>query len=136
MHIRAYISRSLINLFTSLFVSRRSKYVHLGLDIPLLSTRVSSELIEVIRNLEIESRDSKYYFVFPRTNTTKWKYNHISILRRKISNKASVKFINKSQKQVKWKITFRRCYGHVVLLVTIDLEGFELYQGRLFPVDW
>ena len=101
MHIRAYISRSLINLFASLFVSRRSKYVHLGLDIPLLSTRVSSELIAVIRNLEIENRDSKYYFSFPRTNTTKWKYNHISILRRKISNKASVKFINKSQKQVK-----------------------------------
>ena len=53
-------------------------YVHLGLDIPLLSTRVSSELIATIRNLEIENRDSKYYFVFPRlTNTTKWKYNYI-----------------------------------------------------------
>ena len=26
----------------SLFVSRRSNYVHLGLDLPLLSTRVSS----------------------------------------------------------------------------------------------
>ena len=46
-------------------------------------------------------------------------------LRRKISNKASVKFINKTTK-VKRKITFSRCYGHRALLVAIDLEGFEL----------
>ena len=57
-------------------------------------------------------------------------------LRRKISNKASVKFINKTTKQVKRKITFSRCYGHRALLVAIDLEGFELQQGRLFPADW
>ena len=60
----------------------------------------------------------------------------ISHLKRKISNKASVKFINKTKKQVKGKITFSRCCGHGVLLVTIDLESFELYQARLFPVDW
>ena len=53
-----------------------------------------------------------------------------------ISNKANVKFINKTKKQVKGKITFSRCYSHCVLFVTIDLEGFELYQGRLFPADW
>ena len=47
-------------------------------------------------------------------------------LRRKISNKASVKFINKTTKQVKRKITFSRCYGHRALLVAIGLEGFEL----------
>ena len=51
----------------------------------------------------------------------------ISHLKRKISNKASVKFINKTKKQVKGKITFSRCCGHSVLLVTIDLESFELY---------
>ena len=60
----------------------------------------------------------------------------ISFLRRKISNKAGVKFINKFKKKVKGKITFSRNYGHGVLLVAIDLEGFELYQKRLFPVDW
>ena len=55
----------------------------------------------------------------------------ISYLRRKISNKASVKFINKTKKQVKGKITFSRCYGHSVLLIAIDFEVFEL-----FLADW
>ena len=32
-----------------------------------------------------------------------------------ISNKANVKFINKTKKQVKGKITFSRCYSHCVL---------------------
>ena len=56
--------------------------------------------------------------------------------RGKISNKASVKFVNKLKKIVKGKITLSRCYGHGVLLVANDLVGFELYQGRLFPIDW
>ena len=60
----------------------------------------------------------------------------ISYLKRNISNKASFEFINKTKKQVKEKITFSRCYGRGVLLVSIDLEGFELYQGRLFPAGW
>ena len=50
----------------------------------------------------------------------------ISFLRRKTSNKSSVKFINRTEKQVKGKITFSRRYGQGVLLVTIDLKGFEL----------
>ena len=54
----------------------------------------------------------------------------------KISNKARVKFINKFKKVIKGKITFSRCYGHGVLLVAIDLVGFELYKKRLFPIDW
>ena len=58
----------------------------------------------------------------------------ISYLKRKISNKVSVKFINKTKKQVKEKITFSRCYGHGVLLLTADLEGFELYQGDYFQL--
>ena len=58
----------------------------------------------------------------------------ISYLRKNISNKASVKLINKTKKkQVKREITFSRCDA---LLVAINLEGFELYLGRLFPADW
>ena len=60
----------------------------------------------------------------------------IWFLRKKISNKASVKFINKSKIQVEGKITFSTCYGHGVIFDRIDLEGFELNQGRLFPIDW
>ena len=56
----------------SLFVSRRLKYVHLGLDIPLLSTRVSSELIAIIKDFKKENRDPKYLFIFRRLiHTTK-----------------------------------------------------------------
>ena len=112
------------------------KYVHLGLDIPLLSTRISSELIATIKDFEKENRDPKYLFIFPRLiHTTKFKIS-FSYLKRKISNKASFKFINQTKKQVKRKVTFSRCCGHGVLLVTVNLEGFELYQGRLFPIDW
>ena len=56
----------------------------------------------------------------------------ISFLRKKIcstANRANVKFFNKSKKKVKWKITYCSCYGQD------DLEGFQFYQGRLFPAD-
>ena len=112
------------------------KYVHLGLDIPLLNTRISSELIATIKDFEKKNRDSKHLFTFPRlTHTTKFKIS-FSYLKRKIPNKVSFKFINQTKKQVKRKIAFSRCNGHGVLLVTVDLEDFELYQGRLFPIDW
>ena len=85
MHIRAFVrhlekvlQQRFNKLNLSLFVSRRSKYVHLGLDIPLLSTRVSSELMAIIRNFEKENRDSKYVFVFPRViHAAKWEYDYI-----------------------------------------------------------
>ena len=135
MHIRIYIrrlkkflqQRFKKKLSISLFVRRRLKYVHLGLHIPLLSTRLSSELITIIKDFEKENRDPKYLFIFPKLrHKTKFKYDYI-ILEKKVSNKASVKFINKTKKQVKEKIAFSRCYGHGVLLVAIDLESFEVY---------
>ena len=63
----------------SLFVSRRSKYVHLGLDIPLVRTRISSsELIATIKDFEKENRDPRHLFIFPRLiHTTKFKYEYI-----------------------------------------------------------
>ena len=64
MHIRTYVRRLETflqqrfnkKLNIPLFVSRRSKCVYLGLDIPLLSTRVSSELIAIIKDFEKEKR--------------------------------------------------------------------------------
>ena len=92
MHIRAYIGplekvlqQRFNNLNMSLFVSRSSKYVHLGLEVPLLSARVSSELIAIIRNFEKDDRDSKYCFVFPKLiHTTKWKHDYIIFQRKDI----------------------------------------------------
>ena len=91
MHIRRYIrhlekflqQRFNKKLNISLFVSRRSKYVNLSLDIPLLSVRVSSELIAIIKDFKKENRDPKYLFVFPRLiQATKWKYDYV-ILQKK-----------------------------------------------------
>ena len=110
-----------------MFVHSRLKYVHLGLHIPLLSTRAFSELIAIIKDFEKENRDPKYLFVFRKLrHATKFKYDYI-IIEKKVCNKASVKFTNKTKKQVKEKIAFSRCNGHGVLFVTIDLEGFEVY---------
>ena len=51
------------------------KYVHLGLDIPLLSM---SHYSEVIKDFENKNRDPKYLFIFPRlTHATKWKCDYI-----------------------------------------------------------
>ena len=92
MQIRTYFRRfdkflqqrlNKINL--SLYVNRRSKYVRMGLDIPLLSTRVSSELVAIIINFEKENRGLKYSFVFPRLiHTIKWKYDYIIFERKNI----------------------------------------------------
>ena len=66
----------------------------------------------------------------------------ISYLKEKICRREdrcrakNVKFINKSGKKIEGEFIFSRCYGHGVLLLKIDLKGFEFYQGRLFPIDW
>ena len=72
MQIRAYVRRlekllqqrfNKLNL--SLYVSRGSKYVHIGLDVPLLSTRVFSELVAIIKTLKekIETRNILLFFL-------------------------------------------------------------------------
>ena len=72
MHIRTYVRRLETflqqrfnkKLNIRLFVGRRSKCVHLGLDIPLLSTRVSSEFIAIIKDFEKRKKRSKIYIYF------------------------------------------------------------------------
>ena len=55
---------------------------------------------------------------------------------REKSHKASITFINNSGKKLSSNISFSRCFGHGVLLVTIDLNNFELRQQRLYPLNW
>ena len=72
MHIRTYIRRLekfLLRSFNeklniSLFVSRRLKQVHLGLDIPSLSTIISSELIATIKDFEKKTETQNIYLFF------------------------------------------------------------------------
>ena len=70
MHIRTYIRRlekflqqrfnKKLNI--SLFVSRRSKYAHLYLDILLLSTRVYSEFIATLKK-KIDTQNVYLFFI-------------------------------------------------------------------------
>ena len=47
------------------------------------------------------------------------------------------KFINNTDKKSRTVLSvFSICFGHGVLLITIDLKDFEFYQGRLLPIDW
>ena len=93
MHIGTYIRRlekflqqrfnEKLNI--SLFVSRRLKYVHSGLDIPSRSIRISSELIATIKDFEKENRDPKQLFIFPRLiHTTKFQYDYIILEKKDI----------------------------------------------------
>ena len=73
MHIRIYVRRlenSLQQIFKQLnlsfYVNRRSNYVHIGMDIPLLMTNISSELVAAVKNFEKEKRDPRFCFAFPR----------------------------------------------------------------------
>ena len=122
----------------SLFFSRRLKYVHLGLEIASLSTTVSSELIVIIKDFGKKNRDRKYLF-FLDYYIQQSESMIISLLRKKICRaapRANATYFNKSKKKLKGKITLIRCYNHDVLLATIDSEGSEIYQGRLFPALW
>ena len=53
----------------SLFVNRKSNYVHLGLDMSLLSARVSSELITIIRNFEKREQRLETLLCFTQAST-------------------------------------------------------------------
>ena len=88
MNIRTYIrcfkkffqQRFNKKLNINLFVSRRLNYVHLSLDMPLLSTS-SWEHKATIK----ENRDPKYLFIFPRLiHTTKFKYDYITLEKKDI----------------------------------------------------
>ena len=96
-HLEKFLQQGFNKLNLSLYVSRRSKHLHIGLDILLLSTRVSSELVAIIKNFEKENRDPKYYFAFPRViHTTKWKYDYIIFERKKyyVEEKVGLKTLN------------------------------------------
>ena len=48
------------------------------MDIPLLMTNISLELVAAIKNFKKEKRDPHFCFLFPRLiHTTRWKYDYI-----------------------------------------------------------
>ena len=55
---------------------------------------------------------------------------------RRNKHKADVKFVNKTNRKFSGSISFGRCFGYSVLLVTIDIENFEFRQQRILPLNW
>ena len=67
------------DLVVELYLSRRSKFVHLGLDIPISQIFDQEKFISTIKNLwDNKKTDEKFKFVDPYLiHATKWKYDYI-----------------------------------------------------------
>ena len=69
------------------YLSRRSNYVHMGLDIPLYSIKNYPDFIEEINKFLAKDLDSRFQLVYPQlVLTVKWKFDYI-ILRKLKKNK-------------------------------------------------
>ena len=67
-----------------LYLSRRSKFVHMGLDEPLITIPNHNDIMEFIEKYwEEKKTDDKFEFTQPRLiSATKWKFDYI-ILQKK-----------------------------------------------------
>ena len=71
----------------SFYPNHRSKYVHMGLDIPLYSTKDYPDFIEEINTFLAKNFGSRFELVYPQIAlTVKWKFDYI-ILRKLKKNK-------------------------------------------------
>ena len=69
------------------YLSRRSNYVHMVLDIPLYSIKNYPDFIEEINKFLAKDLDSRFQLVYPQlVLTVKWKFDYI-ILRKLKKNK-------------------------------------------------
>ena len=66
------------NLNIAFHVSRRSKYVHMGLDSPLFTLKVFTNIISEIKDFMSEDLDKRFSIVCSRlVHTVCWKYDYI-----------------------------------------------------------
>ena len=72
------------NLKINFYVSKRSKYVHMGLDLPLFSIKDHDRIINEIKEFMFDELDERFKFCFPQlVLTVKWKYNYTVFKKRK-----------------------------------------------------
>ena len=72
------------NLKLNFYVSKRSKYVHMGLDLPLFSIKDHDRIINEIKEFMFDELDERFKFCFPQlVLTVKWKYNYTKFKKRK-----------------------------------------------------
>lgn len=71
-----YMSSFFPNLKIKFYVSRRSKYIHMGLDCALFTLKAYDKIIAEIKDFMHDELDERFKFCFPQlVPTVKWKYN-------------------------------------------------------------
>ena len=80
-HVRI-LERHMNSLFRNLnihfYVSKRTKYVQMGLDCALCTLKDHENIISEIRDFMYDELDERFTFCFPQlVSMVKWKYNHI-----------------------------------------------------------
>ena len=86
-HVRL-LEQHLLKLFaaakTKFYVSRRSNYVHMGIDRPLIVLVDHEKIVSEIQDFMHEQLDERFKFVFPQLiNTVHWKFDYIIFEKRK-----------------------------------------------------
>ena len=72
------------NLKINFYVSRRSKYVHMGLDFTLFTLKDHDRINNEIKDFMFDELDELFKFCFPQlVPTVKWKYDYIVFKKRK-----------------------------------------------------
>ena len=73
------------------YVSKRTNYVHMGLDSPLFSYSRHSQIIDQLQSFMSDELDERFKLMFPQLmSTIKWKYDYI-IFRKKVNLKKQSK---------------------------------------------
>ena len=75
-----YLRKQFPAVNVSLYVNRKCKFVHMGMDYPLMSRQVPHELISSIQDFKRQNLDESFRFLIPKLiHTTHWKYDYIII---------------------------------------------------------
>ena len=86
--LKAYLAKKFPEVACAdFYLSRRSNYVHMGLNIPLYSIKNYPDFIEEINKFLAKDLDSRFQLVYPQlVLTVKWNFDYI-ILRKLKKNK-------------------------------------------------
>ena len=73
-----YLKQKFPDLKTSLYLNRRNKFVHMGIDFPLFSIENFQEIVLEIESFKKKKLDKLFRFIFPKLiHMTHWKHDYI-----------------------------------------------------------
>ena len=74
--LKSYLSKNFLDIDVDFYLSRRSNYIHMGLDFPLCSIKNYFSFIKEINNFLSKDLDSRFKLVEPvLVLTVKWKFD-------------------------------------------------------------